>query len=347
MTITISQQAFWNLFVKIPNTEKKSASLCSNQSNNWNIFDTIYHFSKELGTGFYGEIELRNGLYLASSEIQLYDDLVVQLPDRPHPLEYNFCISGHQQDNHYSFNSGQNRLWGSGLAPKDRVKSFKTEKIFEISVHMEPEIFCFFMGKEQQKLPQELTHLVRKPHQEYYSCCSNTTPAMQVTLQQICKCPYQGMMKRMYLESKVLELMVLLVEEDLAARQGKHNMCSLKSDDVERIHYAKEILLNNLDNPPSLMELSRQVGLNDCTLKRGFRLVFGTTVFGYLHHHRLEQARKLLVAGETSISQAARSVGFVNRSYFATAFRKKFGINPKEFLLANSRSSMEIHELIG
>jgi AraC-like DNA-binding protein len=170
---------------------------------------------------------------------------------------------------------------------------------------------------------------------------------MEVALQQILNCPYQGMMKRMYLESKVLELMVLLVEEDVAARQGEKDTFSLKPDDVERIHYAKEVLLRNLDNPPSLIELARQVGLNDCTLKRGFRLVFGTTVFGYLHHHRLEQARKLLVAGETSISQAARSVGFASRSYFASAFRKKFGINPKEFLLANCRSSMKINELTG
>ncbi len=345
MTITISQKDFWNLFVEIPETEKKSDGLCNILQDRWYIFDTICQFPKELGTGIWGEIELRNGLSLAFSEVQLYDDLIMQNPERQHPLEYNFYLSGYQQDNHFSVSSGNHRLWGSGLAPKEKFKSFKSENFIEISVHMKPEVFCLFMGKEQQQLPPELTHLVRKPHQEYYSRPGTTTPAMQVALQQILNCPYQEMMKRMYLESKVLELMVLLVDEDVAARQGKNNTFSLKPDDVERIHYAKEILLQNLNNPPSLLELARRVGLNDCTLKRGFRLIFDTTVFGYLHDHRLEQARKLLIAGELSISQAARSVGFSSRSYFATAFRKKFGINPKEFLIRNSRLSLKIDEL--
>jgi AraC-like DNA-binding protein len=346
MTIIISQQAFWDLFVEIPEVEKRCDGVTPAVSERWDIFDTIWYFPKELGQGWCGEIELRDGLYLTICEHQLHDDLMIKLPERQHPLEYSFYLAGSHQDKHFDVSSGQNRLWGSGLAPKERFKSFKSEKIIEISVHIEPELFCFFMGKGKKQLPQELTHLVRNPHQEYYSRLGNTTPAMQVALQQMLNCPYQGMMKRMYLESKVLELMVLLVEEDVSARQGKNDTFSLKPDDVERIHYAKEILLRDLENPPSLMELSRQVGLNDCTLKRGFRLVFDTTVFGYLHHYRLEQARKLLVAGETSISKAARRVGFSSRSYFATAFRKKFGINPKEFMIANSQLSMKIDELI-
>jgi AraC-like DNA-binding protein len=347
MTITISQEAFGDLFVEIPEKEERATILHTTVCKCSDIFDYVSQFPQEFGTGYCGEIDLRDGLYLKFSETKLYDDLIINFHDRKHPLEYTFYLEVNQQDKHCSFRSGQNILWGSGLAPKEKIKSFKAEKNFEITVHMEPEIFCWFMGKEQQQLPQELIHLVRQPDQEYYSRSANNTPAMEVALKQILNCPYQGMMKRMYLESKVLELMVLLVEEDVAARQGKHDTFSLKPDDVERIHYAKEILLRNLDHPPSLMDLSRQVGLNDCTLKRGFRLVFGTTVFSYLHHHRLEQARKLLVTGETSISQAARSVGFASRSYFATAFRKKFGINPKEFLLANSRASINIDKLIG
>jgi AraC-like DNA-binding protein len=347
MTITISQQAFWDLFVDIPETETTAPILQSTLGESWNIFDTFCSFPPEIGTGFWGEIELRDGLHLAISEHQLHDDLVIKNPERQHPLEYSFYLAKYYEEQNCFVSKGQNILFGSGLAPKDRVKSFKSGKIIEINVHIEPEIFHLFMGKDKNQLPQELAHLVRQSHQEYYSRAGTNTPAMEVALQQILNCPYQEMMKRMYLESKVLELMVLLVEEDVAARQGKHDTFSLKPDDVERIHYAKEILLRNLDHPPSLMDLSRQVGLNDCTLKRGFRLVFGTTVFSYLHHHRLEQARKLLVTGETSISQAARSVGFASRSYFATAFRKKFGINPKEFLLANSRSSIKVDELIG
>ncbi|MEM1369543.1 MAG: AraC family transcriptional regulator, partial [Cyanobacteria bacterium P01_H01_bin.15] len=78
----------------------------------------------------------------------------------------------------------------------------------------------------------------------------------------------------------------------------------------------------------SLIELARLAGINDCKLKLGFRQVFGTTVFGYLHDCRMERSRQLLDAGEMTVAEAAQSVGYVNRSHFAIAFRKKFGLNP-------------------
>lgn len=64
---------------------------------------------------------------------------------------------------------------------------------------------------------------------------------------------------------------------------------------VERIHYTKDILIRNSNNPPSLLALARQVGLNDCTLKKGFRQVFGTSAFGYLHDYRMQQVQQLLL----------------------------------------------------
>ncbi|WP_238393438.1 helix-turn-helix transcriptional regulator [Myxacorys almedinensis] len=86
-------------------------------------------------------------------------------------------------------------------------------------------------------------------------------------------------------------------------------------------------------NPPSLLALARQVGLNDCKLKQGFQQVFHTTAFGYLRHYRMERARQLLMDSEVSIEQVAKMVGYSDRSRFAAAFRKEFGVNPKTYQL--------------
>ncbi|WP_189523458.1 hypothetical protein [Nostoc sp. PA-18-2419] len=43
--------------------------------------------------------------------------------------------------------------------------------------------------------------------------------------------------------------MALLVEQEIEARKGKNSTHSLKSDDLERLYDAREILLENLDNP--------------------------------------------------------------------------------------------------
>lgn len=79
------------------------------------------------------------------------------------------------------------------------------------------------------------------------------------------------------------------------------------------------------------MELARQAGLNECTLKREFRQVFGKTVFSYLHDYRLEQARQLLEMEDMTTAQVSQMVGFANRGYFAAVFRERFGLNPKDY----------------
>ncbi len=143
----------------------------------------------------------------------------------------------------------------------------------------------------------------------------------------------QGAARRLYLESKGLELIALHLDQlkislpldsSVKGRQ-------LKPDDISRIHQAKDILIRNIHTPPSLLSLARQVGINDCKLKRGFRQAFGTTVFGYLHNHRMAQAARLLQSNQMTVTGVAAAVGFANRGSFAAAFRRKFGVNPKVY----------------
>jgi AraC-like DNA-binding protein len=151
------------------------------------------------------------------------------------------------------------------------------------------------------------------------------------------QCPYQGIAKRFYLESKALELMAMLVVEETEIWEGRNESYPLKPDVVERVHRAREILLRRLDNPPSLIELAQQVGLNSRALKEGFRTCFGKPAFAYLHHHRLEQARQLLETKEMKVAEVAAVVGFNNQGYFAEAFRKKFGFNPKTYQMQQKK----------
>jgi AraC-like DNA-binding protein len=135
----------------------------------------------------------------------------------------------------------------------------------------------------------------------------------------------------MFLEGKVLELMSLLLEQEAEFHAGKQSFADLKPDDVDRVHAAKETLLQQLNNPPSLAQLARQVGLNECTLKRGFRQVFGTTAFAYLYDYRLEQARQLLQERCLNVSEVAQAVGFGSCSHLSKAFRQKYGVSPKQY----------------
>lgn len=110
---------------------------------------------------------------------------------------------------------------------------------------------------------------------------------------------------------------------------------TLKPKDIEKIHRARYILIFQQENPPSLLDLARQVGINDNKLKIGFRQVFGTTVFGYLHNHRMEIARQLLQDGKMRVAAVANAVGYANPGHFAAGFKRKFGVSPSECKAGN------------
>lgn len=165
------------------------------------------------------------------------------------------------------------------------------------------------------------------------------TPAMQTALDHILRCPYQGVMRQSYLESKALELVTLRLAQMAQNCQSVYHPKLLSSGDIEKIHAARDILLCHLKTPPSLLSLARQVGLNDCTLKRGFRQVFGMSAFDCLRHYRMERALQLLNIGEMAVSQVAHQVGYTSRSSFYTAFRKQFGLGPRQYLTQKSQQS--------
>ncbi|WP_235071161.1 helix-turn-helix transcriptional regulator [Leptolyngbya sp. Heron Island J] len=288
-------------------------------------------YPAQLGQGTLRFIQLREGVELLISQFQLHtDDVEIVLPERSHPLEYGFFLSGKafQPD---VVTTGQYFLTGSGMAPAEVCRDSADELFLSVNVHIEPSVLKTFLGETFDFTWVGLAHLIRPSDQLYYQRCGVTTVAMQTALHQILNCPFDGITQKAYLESKVWELMSLLIDQELRQQDVKSVPNQLKASDIERIHYARDILVQQLHNPPSLLGLARQVGINDYALKRGFRQVFGDTTFGYLHSCRMEKARQLLIEGEVSVSEAARRVGFASRGYFAAAFRKKFGISPGKY----------------
>ncbi|NET52928.1 MAG: helix-turn-helix transcriptional regulator [Merismopedia sp. SIO2A8] len=161
-------------------------------------------------------------------------------------------------------------------------------------------------------------------------------PEMQSVIHQILNCPYKGRIRRTYLESKALELLALQLS---ALTQPQSSSHPLKPEDMDGIYQAGKILATRLDNPPSVEELARQVGLNRLKLNHGFHHVYGTTPFRYLRNCRLAQARCLLIDSILSVEEIAYRVGYTSRSRFAKAFRQLFGLNPKTLQLYSRLAS--------
>jgi AraC-like DNA-binding protein len=320
MTLTISQADYCDLFTEI-------------KANSPQIdrFDLTYAYPSQLGQGYSRLIQLRPGLEINIEQYQLHDRAIIQQGDRFHPLEMCFQMSGQNCDRDSFMDAGQTIFCGSGLAIAQKWEQFDQQPITSVSMHIEPELVLDFWGEDDQDLNVNWDKLFRTEEQPYFVVSSSITPKMQTALQQILNCPYQAAIARMYLESKVWELMALQLAQIIEdkERQSKH---FLKKEDRDRLDLAQNILRDRFDNPPSISNLAQEIGLNECALKRGFRQLFGTTVFGYLYQQRMEYAKQLLQQRELNVSQVAKKVGYSSQSRFATAFRKKFGVNPKVFM---------------
>jgi AraC-like DNA-binding protein len=160
------------------------------------------------------------------------------------------------------------------------------------------------------------------------------TATARLAVESIRRCPFAGPCRALMMEARCNDMLLELITALGAPAQ--HARPLMVDADV-RIRVAAGKLEEYLDQPPSLGELAREVGLSETTLKRGFRQVFGTTVFGYLREKRMEHARALLASGRATVIEAAALVGYSNPSNFAAAFRQQFGLNPKEFQLAARR----------
>ncbi|MGM3307808.1 helix-turn-helix domain-containing protein [Anabaena sp. WFMT] len=324
MPISVSDQAFEELLFQ------KTVNNCQ-YSDPDDRLDITYYYPKPFGQGHWREIHLRQGLLLAIGDLCLSDRIIFDSPELESSLNYHFHFSGEHEDEYTSIGNRKYIFHGSGLTPKMKSQCYCEQPFLEITFIVEPELLRSFAGDSEGQLPQQLEHLIRPTHELMYHRCGTATLPMQRIAQQILHCPYRGIAKRMYLEGKVWELMGILIAQEMEIHEGKNYLQPLKPDVVDRIHHAREIILQRLDNPLSLNELARQVGLNECTLKLGFRCCFGTTVFGYLRNYKLEQARQLLETGDMKITEIAHAMGYTSRSPFAAAFRKQFGMNPKEY----------------
>jgi AraC-like DNA-binding protein len=102
--------------------------------------------------------------------------------------------------------------------------------------------------------------------------------------------------------------------------------------DREKVMRAREVLLQHIGEPITIKQLSRKVAMNECYLKKGFKEMFGTTIFDFYQGQRMEHARYLLDQQGLSVTEVSDILGYSSISHFSTAFKKHTGLKPCELL---------------
>ncbi len=144
---------------------------------------------------------------------------------------------------------------------------------------------------------------------------------------------YSGAMENVFVNAKVHELLLYSIE-CLVDEKEEIFSCRFLADESgrDRIYQAREILLQRIGEPITIKELSRKVATNECYLKKGFKEVFGTTIFDFYQQQRMEHAKYLLNDKGLSVTDVSGLLGYSSISHFSAAFKKHTGLKPCDLL---------------
>lgn len=139
--------------------------------------------------------------------------------------------------------------------------------------------------------------------------------------------PLTAGLQALYVEARCLDIVI----EALAAIAGASlQETGLSERERRQLARLQELLDSGAADEWTLQRIAVHVGSNPTTLQRIFRSATGTTIFDYQRRRRLQQAHAALCRDRVGVEQAAAIAGYSSAANFATAFKRQFGMTPRQ-----------------
>ena len=166
-------------------------------------------------------------------------------------------------------------------------------------------------------------------NQKYYYENKISNPIFLV-LNELKRFDINSSTKNLFLKAKIYELFSHLYNRN---RDLNIEQCPFltNEENFKKIKKAKDIIIENMTNPPSLVELSEEINLSLKKLKEGFKKIYGKPVYQFLIEYKMELAKKLLSDNNYNVNEVSIKLGYSTASHFITAFKNKYGLTPKNF----------------
>ena len=154
---------------------------------------------------------------------------------------------------------------------------------------------------------------------------------MAVVLDQLLSFNLNNSIKPLYYKGKAYEMLSLFFNR---SQDANIEQCPFLVDEenVAKLKKAKDIIIAQMSEPPTLQELADTIGLSLKKLKEGFKQIYGDSVFSFLFDYKMEVARQLLESGDYNVNEVGLRVGYSTASHFIAAFKKKYGTTPKKYI---------------
>ena len=111
--------------------------------------------------------------------------------------------------------------------------------------------------------------------------------------------------------------------------KGKYK---LTAEDIVKLKKVEAVLNSPGKSPPDITALAKKYGMTKVKLSHAFKEVYGSSIYNYYQHQRMQKAHELLSTGELSVKEVSEKLGYTNLSNFVLAFTKQFNTSPKSLL---------------
>jgi len=249
-------------------------------------------------------------------------------------IQMHFCIKGKGHFQYGPFYSREVSTEGSMLLynpdralPIDLTLSPQTEMLIaQVSIQQ----FHAFFSQVAGLIP----FLNEENRHKKYYLDKELSPAVILVLKQMVNGDRNNAMQDLYLKGKAYELLSLY----FGKREDASGACPFldSEENVDKIKRAKQLVIANMAEPPTLQEIADEIGLTVSKLKDGFKHIYGESVFNFLLDYKMEYARKQLVSRNYNVAEISHQIGYSTPSHFIHAFKKKYGTTPKQYVLSST-----------
>lgn len=291
---------------------------------------------KNVAEGSFNEVLIEDGFYVLKIQNDTTHIQKVTRAIDSSFIQFHFCLKGNAKfvfnEGHYALEvSEENSLLLYNTQLDLPLNLELNQNSWLVSVVMTIRKFHSLFSKEADYIPFLST---QNKDKKYYTQ-EGVSPAIAVILSQMMNYNLHPSIKELYIKGKVYELISLYFNKSTDADIEQCPFL-VDEDNVQRIRKAKEIMISRMAEPPTLAELSDEIGLSLKKLKEGFKQIYGDSVFSFLFDYKMEYARKMLETGKHNVNEVGLKVGYSTASHFITAFKKKYGTTPKKYLMGLS-----------
>ena len=290
---------------------------------------------ENVAIGSYDEILVDEGFYVLKIQNDTQDFKTVIRDVDSTFIQFHFALKGRVK---FLFNEGGYAL---DVSEENSLLLYNTQKDLPMNVVLQPNSWMLSVVMTIRKFHSLFSNeasyipfLSEVSGEKKYYSQEVLTPAMAVVLSQLMTYNLHPSIKKLYVKGKVYELISLYFNK---TEDADLEQCPFLADEdnVRRIRQAKEIIISRMTEPPTLAELSEEIGLSLKKLKEGFRQIYGDSVFGFLFDYKMEYARKMLETGKHNVNEVGLKVGYSTASHFIASFKKKYGTTPKKYLTSS------------